>query len=303
MNQIKRIKSLRLVDMTSPAWIGHIPFAYHLVSIIKPSLVIELGSFRGNSLNAFCQSVADNAIDTKVVGIDAWEGDLHMGSFPEEYYQELQAFINTHYASFASLQKSYFDDAVGSFDDGSIDLLHIDGLHTYEAVKHDFETWLPKLSNKAVVLFHDTTVIQKDFGVIQFWSEISKNYPSFNFNFSHGLGVLAVGGGVSSNVLQFIDDANSQPSATNNLFYGLAQDTLPEAAFDYVKALRKKEEFPSELNITPMLIDAIRDGALEIEGEDINKAFLLMELALKLRPNGPIIKKKYFEYIDRLKSE
>lgn len=301
MNQIKRIKSLRLVDMTSPAWIGHIPFAYHLVSIMKPSLVVELGSFRGNSLNAFCQSVDDHAIDAKVVGIDAWEGDLHMGSFPEEYYQELQAFINTHYASFASLQKSYFDDAVGSFDDGSIDLLHIDGLHTYEAVKHDFETWLPKLSNKAVVLFHDTTVIQKDFGVIQFWSEISKNYPSFNFNFSHGLGVLAVGKAVSPRVIDFIDKANENPCYINNLFYGLAEDRLPTEAFSYVKALRKKEEFASDLNITPELIDAIRDGALSMEHKNLYQASLLMRLAKKLRPNGPFINKKVHEYHNILK--
>lgn len=71
--------------------------------------------------------------------------------------------------------------------------MHVDGRHFYDDVKEDYEGWLPKLSDRAVVMFHDTMVFERGFGVHQYWQEISAAHPSFNFTHGHGLGVLFPG--------------------------------------------------------------------------------------------------------------
>ena len=77
------------------------------------------------------------------------------------------------------------------FGDKTIDLLHIDGIHSYDVVKHDFETWLPKCAPGALILLHDTNARESDFGVWKLWEELEEHYPlNIEFPHCHGLGVL-----------------------------------------------------------------------------------------------------------------
>jgi len=178
------------------AWWGHVPFAFWLVAKCEPRLLVELGTHHGVSYAALCEAVARLRLRTRCYAVDTWAGDPHAGAYDEDVYGELKEFHEKRYASFSQLVRKTFDEACGDFADGSIDLLHIDGFHTYEAVRHDFETWRPKLSARAVVLFHDSNERQRDFGVWRFLDELKQEVPAFEFLHAHGLAVVAVGGDV-----------------------------------------------------------------------------------------------------------
>jgi hypothetical protein len=175
------------------AWTEHVPFALWVMDQINPRIFVELGTHYGMSYFAFCQAISAAGLSTKAFAVDTWQGDDHAGFYSEEVFDRVSGYNTNHYAGFSSLLRMTFAEAVAQFEDDSVDFLHIDGRHSYEDVKADFESWLPKLSNRAVVLFHDTEVRTRDFGVYRLWAELEEQYPSFNFLHGHGLGVLGVG--------------------------------------------------------------------------------------------------------------
>lgn len=173
------------------SWVGHLHFAAWVIQEASPKIFVELGSHTGNSYFSFCQSVAESGIPTKCYAVDTWQGDEHAGQYSEDIFTKVNTYHQEHYSGFSRLLRMTFDDAVTYFADESIELLHIDGLHSYEAVLHDFETWLPKLAPNAIVMFHDTNVREHGFGVWKLWEELQAQYPNnIEFIHSYGLGVL-----------------------------------------------------------------------------------------------------------------
>ncbi len=198
-------------------WNGLIPFAFWVVDAVRPRAIVELGTESGVSYCAFCQAVSYLKLPAACFAVDTWKGDAHTGPYGEEVFQTLVSYHDPRYGSFSRLVRTTFDEVVQHFADGSIDLLHIDGYHTYDAVSHDFYTWLPKLSQQGVVLLHDTNVREMDFGVWRLWDELRGLYPSFSLIHSHGLGVLAVGKEVPPPIRWLTGHRNEDSHETNEI--------------------------------------------------------------------------------------
>ena len=193
---------MRPIYLAPSAWLEHIPFAFWLTFRLRPKTVVELGTYNGCSYFAFCQAVERLGLATRCYAVDHWKGDEHAGFYSEDVFTRVQARNDELYSGFSRLVRSSFDEAAQHFPKGSIDLLHIDGHHSLGSVQHDFATWKPLLSDSAIVLLHDTNVRERGFGVYEMLELLRKDYPVFEFDHGHGLGVVSVGGrqnaGISS---------------------------------------------------------------------------------------------------------
>jgi hypothetical protein len=199
------------------AWTGHIPLGMLLIDLLRPNVLVELGTHGGDSYLAFCEAVMLLNSQTRCFAIDTWTGDEQTGFYGEEIFKWLRQQHDATYKGFSTLVQSTFDAARANFQDGQIDLLHIDGLHTYDAVKHDFETWLPKMSRRGVVLFHDIAVQKPGFGVHKLWDELSPRYSSYSVLHSFGLGILVVGNDPPPAMREFMQFARANTEPLRNM--------------------------------------------------------------------------------------
>ncbi len=210
------------------SWSSHVPFAFDLVADFRPRLVVELGTHSGESYFAFCQAVQESHAGTTCYAVDTWKGDAQAGFYPEDVYADVFRHNQEHYADFSYLVRATFDDAVDRFVDGSVDLIHFDGLHTYEAVRHDLTRWQPKLSPRGVALFHDVAARHDDFGAWRLWVEIRREGQSFAFRHGWGLGVWKPAGGEStgSPLLERLFAADEVEAESIRQYYVLANESL-----------------------------------------------------------------------------
>lgn len=200
--------SFKEVDaITFSAWSELVPLQFAIFTIMRPRRYVELGTHNGMSFFAACQAKKNLSLQCECVAIDSWKGDEHASYYSEEVFEKFKSFLSIRHQEEYYI-RSLFINALECFESGSIDLLHIDGLHTYEAVKEDFETWLPKMSDRGVIMFHDTNVYKTGFGVWRLWGELKGIYPSYEFKHSHGLGIIYVGRekGILSKILEMLND-------------------------------------------------------------------------------------------------
>jgi len=77
-----------------------------------------------------------------------------------------------------------------------LDFIFIDGDHSYEGVKKDFEMYSPLVKKRGIIAFHDIVnedPSREDIKVPYFWYEIKKKYSYKEIvvdKINYGIGIL-----------------------------------------------------------------------------------------------------------------
>ena len=151
-----------------------------LVQERKPQVAVEIGTANGGTLVAWCALAQPRAV---VVSIDL-PGGIHGGGYAywrsfiyRRFAQPGQALhllrADSHLAGTLEQLRSILPSQ-------GIDFLFIDGDHTYEGVKKDFEMYSPLVRPGGLVALHDICLHppKMDCHVDKFWHELQQKYKT-----------------------------------------------------------------------------------------------------------------------------
>lgn len=183
----KKCILMDLHNYESSAWKGHMKFASLLPLLFDDvKTIVDLGVDYGHSTISW--GISGNA---NVYGIDWFEGDIHTGyrntyNIVSNKLQDLKNKYNYNTDKIHIIKGSF--DEVAKDWDKPIDILHIDGEHTTEAIYRDFNNWSRYVKDDGIICFHDTTSFPQSIGA--FVNNLDGYYKLY-FNHSAGLGVIS----------------------------------------------------------------------------------------------------------------
>jgi predicted O-methyltransferase YrrM len=141
--------------------------------------VVEIGTATGGSLYCWCRLAEPNAL---VVSIDLPGGRFGGGCTPERVEEMKLLFPREgqklHLVRGDSHQRPTIDEVNELLGEREIDFLFIDGDHTYDGVKQDFETYSPRVKGGGLIVLHDILehATVRSCRVSDFWNEIKHDY-------------------------------------------------------------------------------------------------------------------------------
>ena len=108
---------------------------------------VEIGAYKGRSTWYIARALEDAGSADRVLSIDP-----HLEGTQEEFARNLAA---TGIGERVDARAAYSHEVVRDVD-SPVGLLWIDGDHSYEGVRRDFEEWFPKVAVGGWIALHDT---------------------------------------------------------------------------------------------------------------------------------------------------
>ncbi len=177
---------------------------YGLVRSMKPAICVEIGSARGKSACYIGMALKENGRG-KLYAIDPhrptdWNDTASIDTID---------ILGTNISALGLsdqvvIMRSTSEEAARHWD-RPIDLIFIDGDHSYEGIKRDWELFVPHVKSFGIVVFHDTMwglppyqeTIRPDMGVPRFVDELrQQGYQVLTIDRDYGLSLVqpTVGG-------------------------------------------------------------------------------------------------------------
>jgi len=210
---------------TPSQWAFQIPFAFWLIDAARPRVFVQLGTRALDSYFAFCQAVHRSTLGTRCLAVDTGRDDESSTSVREILDRSLFDRINLEYQAFSTLLETTSEETRVGFPDGTVDLLHFHGQPGRDPTAREFEAWLPKMSERGLVLLDNTAVGRGEPGSGRLVRELAARFPTFEFSHGNGLAIIAVGGCIPEKLQRLLMSDESDPirKEARNLYAMLGQ--------------------------------------------------------------------------------
>jgi predicted O-methyltransferase YrrM len=162
------------------------------VTRLRPATVLEIGTSMGGTLYLWTRLAQPDAL---IISVDLPGGKFGGGysslrtPLYERFSREQQQL---HLLRASSHDGSTMAEVKRLLGDRSVDFLFIDGDHTYEGVKQDWEMYSPLVRPGGLVAFHDIAGNYDDTQVKRLWDDIKPGYVH-NEYMTHPRGFYGIG--------------------------------------------------------------------------------------------------------------
>jgi len=123
---------------------------YRLGRDVRTGPVAEIGRFKGGSTVVFAAALPE--------GVELWSYDLHVALRPDMTGEQLDAELDDALRRLGVRHKVHLlvgDSRTVEPPPGPIELLFVDGDHSYEGARADFDRWGELVASSGHLLFHD----------------------------------------------------------------------------------------------------------------------------------------------------
>ncbi len=228
-------------------FIHYLPFAFWLVDVCRPNILVDTGIQDGLSYFALCQAVDKLDIPARCWGFGDWEtADQKKRPVPTE----LANYNADHYYDFSRIKSQELPGALSQFEDGTVDFLGINMAQPIAKPQGYFSTISAKMSSRGVVLLHGLEGVDEASAHHTLIKQITKDHEHVRFDDHTGALLVLFGDKQPDRLKQLVQlrAGSAELHSVQTVFSTLGARYFFEwRSNNNAEALRKANEVAAEL--------------------------------------------------------